>query len=78
MLPIPDEHAGDDTSHYAPTSRAKGQALGSQGPESLQSRSDRGRPEPSGARSPDRHRRGDVVMYVPQSNLARGNLCHSP
>ena len=59
MLPTPDEHASDDASHYAPTSRAnsqvarepmrKGQALNSQGPESLRSRSDQGRPGRFGA-----------------------------
>ena len=85
-LPHP---AGDeDASQYEPTSRAnsqvarelikKGQALSSQGPESLRSRSDRGRTGRSGARSPspvgsDRHRHGDIVMYDPQTDLARGN-----
>ena len=86
VIPTPDEHASDDPSHYAPTSRAnsqvarelirKGQALSSQGPESL--RSNQGRPGRSGARSPSpfgsgRRRHGDVVMCDPQSNLARGN-----
>ena len=56
----------------------KGQALSSQGPESLRSRSDRGRAGRSGARSPspvgsDRHRHGDIVMYDPQTDLARGS-----
>ena len=89
MRPIPDEHASDeDASQYVPTSRAhsqvarelirKGQALSSQGPESLRSRSDCGRTGRSGARSPspvgsDRRRRGDIVMYDPQADLARGN-----
>ena len=78
VRPTPDEPAGDeDASQYEPTSRAnsqvarelirKGQALSSQGPESLRSRSDRR----SGAR--DRHRHGDIVMYDPQTDLARGN-----
>ena len=87
--PTPDEHAGDeDASQCEPTSRAnsqvarelirKGQALSSQGPESLRSRSDRGRTGRSGARSPspvgsDWHRHGDIVMYDPQADLARGN-----
>ena len=62
VRPTPDEHAGDDNSQYEPTSRAnsqvarelirKGQALSSQGPESLRSRSDRGRTGRPGARSP--------------------------
>ena len=89
VRPTPDEHAGDDdASQYEPTSRAnsqvarelirKGQALSSQGPESLRSRSHRGRAGRSGARSPspvgsDRHRHGDIVMYDPQADLARGN-----
>ena len=90
VRPTPDEPAGDeDASQYEPTNRAnsqvarelirKGQALSSQGPESLRSRSDRGRTGRSGARSPspvgtDQHRRGDIVMYGPQTDLARGNL----
>ena len=84
----PDEHAGDENALQEPTSRVnsqvagelirKGQALSSQGPESLRSRSDRGRTGRSGARSPspvgsDRHRRGDIIMYDPQADLARGN-----
>ena len=84
VRPTSDEPAGDeDASQYEPTSRAnsqvarelikKGQALSSQGPESLRSRSDQ-----SGARSPspvgsDRHRHGDIVMYDPQTDLARGH-----
>ena len=92
--PTPDEHAGDDdASQYQPTSHAnsqvarelirKGQALGSQGPESLRSRSDCGRTGRSGARSPspvgsDRHRHGDIVMYDPRPNSQGETLCHSP
>ena len=89
VRPTPDERASDENaSQCEPTSRAnsqvardlikKGQALSSQGPELLRSRSDRGRAGWSGARSPspvgsDRHRHGDVVMYDPQADLARGN-----
>ena len=89
VRPTPDERAGDeDASQYEPTSRAnsqvarelirKGQALSSQGPESLRSQSDRGRTGRSGARSPspvgsDRQWHGDIVMYDPQADLARGN-----
>ena len=84
VRPTPDEHAGDEDASQ-PTSRAnsqvarelirKGQALSSQGPESLRSRSDRRRTGRSGARSPvgsDRHQHGDIVMYDPQADLAKG------
>ena len=72
VRPTPDEPAGDeDASQHEPTSRANC-------PESLRSRSDRGRTGRSGARSPspvgsDRHRHGDIVMYDPQTDLARRN-----
>ena len=99
VRPTPGEPAGDeDASQYEPTSRAnsqvarelirKGQALSSQGPESLRSRSDSGRTGRSGAISPspvgsDRHRHGDIGMVTsscttPRPILQGETLCHSP
>ena len=90
VRPTPDEPAGDeDASQYEPTSRAnsqvarelirKGQALSSQGPESLRSRSDRGRTGRSGARSPSLGIGMVTSSCTTPRPISQGEtLCHSP